>query len=107
MEPVDECTRFSKKERKKVAVERPAAVAEYNAHMGGVDLCDRMFSYYPTTMHTKKRTIRILVFMMDVGVVVNSWLLYKQDHRELSRPRKNFVQLLYFKLELAHFFSCL
>ncbi|KAH6945721.1 hypothetical protein HPB50_009704 [Hyalomma asiaticum] len=69
MEPVDECKRFSKKERKKVPVKRPAVVAEYNAHMGGVDLCDRMLSYYPTTMRTKKWTIRTLVFMMDVGVL--------------------------------------
>lgn len=100
MEPVDDCTRFSKKERKKVAVKRPAVVAEYNTYMGGVDLCDRMLSYYPTTMRTKKWTIRTLVFMMDLGVV-NSWLLYKQDHRELGTPRKNIMQLLDFKLELS------
>ncbi|KAH7973889.1 hypothetical protein HPB49_006414 [Dermacentor silvarum] len=102
MEPVDDCTRFSKQERKKVVVKRPAVVAEYNTYMGGVDLCDRMLSFYPTTMRTKKWTIRTLIFMMDVGVV-NSWLLYKQDHRELGTQRKNIMQLLDFKLELAHF----
>lgn len=59
-----------------------------------------MLSYYPTTMRTKKWTIRTLVFMMDLGVV-NSWLLYKQDHRELGTPRKNIMQLLDFKLELS------
>ncbi|KAL3190899.1 hypothetical protein MRX96_019145 [Rhipicephalus microplus] len=54
------------------------------------------------TMRTKKWTIRTLIFMMDVGVV-NSWLLYKQDHRELGTQRKCIMQLLDFKLELAHF----
>lgn len=102
MGPVDDCRRFSKQERKKVAVKRPAVVAEYNTCMGGVDLCDRMLSFYPTTMRTKKWTIRTLIFMMDVGVV-NSWLLYKQDHRDLGTHRKNIMQLLDFKLELAHF----
>nr|XP_037284085.1 piggyBac transposable element-derived protein 3-like [Rhipicephalus microplus] len=101
MEPVDDCTRFSKKDRKEVAVTRPAVVAEYNTYMGGVDLCDRMLSFYPTTMRTKKWMIRTLIFMMDVGVL-NSWLLYKQDHRELGTQRKSIMQLLDFKLELAH-----
>ncbi|KAH8009778.1 hypothetical protein MRX96_047159 [Rhipicephalus microplus] len=102
MEHVDDCTRFSKQERKKVAAKRPAVVAEYNTYMGGVDLCDRMLSFYLTNMRTKKWTIRTLIFMMDVGVV-NSWLLYKPDHRELGTQRKSIMQLLDFKLELAHF----
>lgn len=61
-----------------------------------------MLSYYPTTMCTKTWTIRTLVFMMDIEVV-NSWLLYKKDMRELGTARKNFMQLLDFKLELPIF----
>lgn len=41
--------------------------------------------------------------MMDVEVL-NSWLLYKQDHREVGMPRKNFMQPLGCNVELAQFF---
>ncbi|KAH6931030.1 hypothetical protein HPB50_021554 [Hyalomma asiaticum] len=86
MEPLDECKRLSKKEQKKVPVKRPAVVAEYNTHMG-VLTSVTMLSYYPTSMRIEKWTIRTLVFMVDVGVV-NSWLLYKEDHRDLGTPKK-------------------
>ncbi|KAL3189657.1 hypothetical protein MRX96_021127 [Rhipicephalus microplus] len=61
-----------------------------------------MLSFHPTTMRTKKWMIRTLIFMMDIEVV-NSWLLYKQDHRELGTQRKSIMQLLDFNFELAHF----
>ncbi|XP_060846158.1 piggyBac transposable element-derived protein 3-like [Rhopalosiphum padi] len=45
-EPKDTCRRWSKKEFKKIDVERPNCVKNYNTFMGGVDLCDRMIAHY-------------------------------------------------------------
>uniref|UniRef100_A0A8C6PBR5 PiggyBac transposable element-derived protein domain-containing protein n=1 Tax=Nothobranchius furzeri TaxID=105023 RepID=A0A8C6PBR5_NOTFU len=45
-QPEDTCQRWSKKDKKYVIVTCPSIVQEYNAKMGGVDLSDRMMSYY-------------------------------------------------------------
>ncbi|KAH9372612.1 hypothetical protein HPB48_013551 [Haemaphysalis longicornis] len=45
-EPEDTCRRWSCKENKYIDVPRPYIIAMYNFNMGGVDLADRMISYY-------------------------------------------------------------
>ena len=51
-EPVDQCKRFDRKEKKHIKVERPAAVAIYNKCIGGVDKMDLLLLLY----HSKIRT---------------------------------------------------
>lgn len=69
--------------------------------MGGVDLCDRMVSLYPSKARTKRWTLRTLCFLADVAAV-NAWLQYKDDCELLEVPNKNRLKLLDFKLLLAH-----
>ncbi|XP_030767157.1 piggyBac transposable element-derived protein 3-like [Sitophilus oryzae] len=57
MEPTDECKRWSKKDSKYIQVSRPYIVAKYNDCMGGIDLIDRMISYYRIQARSKKWTV--------------------------------------------------
>ena len=99
--PEDECKRWSKKDRRFVAVRRPAVVRRYNTSMGGVDLLDRMVSYYRTSARTRKWTVRVILHMLDVAAT-NCWIEYKMEQERSGQGgRKNMLQMMEFKLRLA------
>ncbi|XP_048041390.1 piggyBac transposable element-derived protein 3-like isoform X1 [Megalobrama amblycephala] len=102
-QPEDTCQRWSKKGKKYVTVTRPSIVREYNSKMGGVDMSDRMMSYYRMSVRTKKWTIRMLMHFMDLALA-NSWLLYRRDNQENGTPRKSIMKFLEFRMVVAQVF---
>lgn len=99
-EPEDDCSRWSKKDKTYVSVKRPAIIREYNANMGGVDLCDRMIAFYRMKTRTKKWTIRVMLHFIDLALV-NAWIRYRKDKQLLKAPKKEVLQFLNFKLVIA------
>uniref|UniRef100_A0A8C1ND68 Si:ch211-255f4.7 n=1 Tax=Cyprinus carpio TaxID=7962 RepID=A0A8C1ND68_CYPCA len=86
-QPEDTCQRWDKKQKQYVSIRRPSIVREYNNKMGGVDLTDRMFSYYRMSVRTKKWTLRMLMHFTV-----------------RSTPRKGIMQFLEFRMEVAKTF---
>ncbi|KAF3832191.1 hypothetical protein F7725_025856 [Dissostichus mawsoni] len=99
-EPEDTCQRWDKKLKQYVTVSRPSIVREYNLKMGGVDLIDRMISYYRMSARTKKWTMRMLMHFTDLALA-NSWLLYRKDLAICASPKKSIMQFLEFRTEMA------
>ncbi|XDV22524.1 hypothetical protein PO909_027405 [Leuciscus waleckii] len=102
-QPENTCQRWDKKQKQYVSIRQPSIVCEYNNKMDGVDLTDRMISYYRMSVCTKKWTLRMLMHFTDVALA-NSWLLYRQDHTVCGTPRKGIMQFLEFRMEVAKTF---
>uniref|UniRef100_A0A3B4U452 PiggyBac transposable element-derived protein domain-containing protein n=2 Tax=Seriola dumerili TaxID=41447 RepID=A0A3B4U452_SERDU len=99
-EPENTCQRWDKKQKRYVTIPRPSIIHEYNSKMGGVDLVDRMMSYYRMNGRTKKWTLRMLMHFTDLALA-NSWLLYRKDLNLCGTPKKNIMQFLEFRMEVA------
>lgn len=65
--------------------------------MGGVDLNDRMISYYRNKYRTNRWTLRTILHFFDLASV-NVWLLYRKDEKvKRGKPMK----FLDFRITLA------
>ena len=102
-DPADLCRRWSKKDKRYMEVKRPAIVRAYNAIMCGVDLCDRMITFYRMKVRTKKWTIRTIFHFVDLALV-NSWILYKENKLKQKTPIKDIQQFLDFRIDVAQFY---
>ena len=97
--PVLKVKRYCKEEKKKVEVNCPLLVTEYNAHMGGIDKNDRLVHLYRTPLKSKRWYLRLFGYVIDV-CIVNAWLLYKRDCKAL---KESFMPLKNFRLQISSF----
>ena len=90
--PVIKVKRYCKEQKKRVEVDCPLLVTEYNAHMGGIDKSDMLVHLYKTPLKSKRWYLRLFGYVIDV-CIVNAWLLYKRHCKALKEsnmPLKNF-----------------
>lgn len=91
-----------KKESKYIRVSRPKIVAKYNQCMGGIDLIDRMISYYRMGIRSKKWTVKAIIHLLDMGIA-NAWILYRDDKQKLGDASKEILKFLDFKIRVSNY----
>ena len=77
IDPADKCKRYYRKQKKKIDVDRAAAVAIYNTFVGWVDKADMLLLLYRNKIRSKKWYHR-LVFHMFSLALTNKWVVYKE-----------------------------
>lgn len=78
IEPLNYAKRYSRTEKKHVQIEQPKVIANYNKHMGGVDLLDNFVAAYRINIKGKKWWWAIFTNFIDVAKA-NAWKLYKEN----------------------------
>lgn len=96
-EPRQSCMRWSKDAKKKIEVDMPAVVSNYNKFMGGTDLCDRYIAYYRSCIRTRKWPVRVFNHFVDL-VIVNCWVMYRRIAAKNGNAKKDVMSLLQFRL---------
>lgn len=97
---VDTAHRYDKIAQKKINIDRPQIVRDYNINMGGVDLMNQMISYYRISIRSKKWTLRMITHFIDFSIV-QSWIEYKMDCKKAGIPTKEVMDLLAFRMKLS------
>ncbi|XP_033228842.1 piggyBac transposable element-derived protein 3-like [Belonocnema kinseyi] len=75
IEPLVNAKRYNRKEKRKESITQPKVIAEYNQHMGCVDLHDNGICNYRINVKGKKWWWPHFVNLID-SVIVNSWKIY-------------------------------
>nr|CAH7712594.1 unnamed protein product [Callosobruchus chinensis] len=88
--PVVSVKRYSKEEKKKVDVDCPQIIKQYNTHMGGVDLADMLIALYKVPLKSKRWYLGIFGQLIDI-CANNAWLLYQSllKGNSLAKLRKS------------------
>ena len=92
--------RWSKKDTEFIEIDRPKIVEDYNAHMGGVDLCDMLLETYRVRQRTIKYYFHIFYYCIGISIV-NSWLLYRRHMEQRNVAKKNVLCLQKFQSQIA------
>ncbi|XP_067945032.1 piggyBac transposable element-derived protein 2-like [Watersipora subatra] len=90
VEPLRMAGRWDKKAKKRIDVSMPAIVADYNNHMGGIDILDSFLAKYRFRIRSRRWYIYLFCHFLSVALV-NSWLMYKRECRLLQLPDKKML----------------
>lgn len=77
IDPAGKCKRYDRKQKKKIDVDRAAAVVIYNKFMGGVDKTDMLLSLFRSKIRPKQ-WFHWLRFHMFSLALTNNWVLCKE-----------------------------
>ncbi|XP_049873098.1 piggyBac transposable element-derived protein 4-like isoform X1 [Pectinophora gossypiella] len=95
--PVTTVQRYDKKQKKRVDIDCPKVITEYNANMGGVDLMDSFIGRYRIRIKSRKWTMRLFYHMLDM-TIINAWILSRNIN---ALKGQKSLRLAEFRLALA------
>lgn len=98
-EPLQQSVRWSVADKKHVNVPSPAAVAEYNRGMGGVDLHNMLVELYRIDIRARRYYVRIIWHLIDM-CCVNGWLVYRRHMKQ--KNNKKYMALKDFKANIGN-----
>ena len=84
--PVGHCDRYSKSDRKRIAISRPNVIKQYNKYMGFTDLMDQNVNRYRVHIRNKKWYFSIFTWLIDVAIQ-NAWCLLRQTGGNMTSLR--------------------
>lgn len=73
---IPKASRYDHAQKKRIEIECPNIIHQYNAHMDGVDLMDGLLGRYHIRMKTVKWMSRFFYHVLDLAMV-NAYLLYR------------------------------
>ncbi|XP_055914246.1 piggyBac transposable element-derived protein 3-like [Eupeodes corollae] len=96
--PTSNVQRYDRVNKVHISVERPFVVAEYNRHMGGVDLMDSIIARHKILLRSKFWYMRLFYHLLDM-VMANAWLLYRRVNKQAGRSEN--LSAADFRMEVA------
>ncbi|KAG4071994.1 hypothetical protein HA402_010931 [Bradysia odoriphaga] len=98
-DPMQKVQRFDKKLGKKISIDCPDIVKEYNSSMGGVGLLDILIGRNKIKIQSKKWYMRIFYHLLDI-TITNAWILYKRTNVQRGTAEK-LLSLADFRVQLG------
>lgn len=91
--PADKVKRWCKKLGKRIEIQRPRMIREYNIFMGGTDRMDENISNCRIAIRGKKWYWQILTWVIDAAVQ-NAWVSMRHSGKSLTQVqfRRSIVQ---------------
>ena len=87
--------RYFRKEKKKIEIDCPSLIVEYNKHMGGTDRQDQNLNKYRIPLRAKKWYWCVFTWLVDISIQ-NAWLLQKKCGGGLSQVQfKEYIAQVY------------
>lgn len=88
-EPMHKIKRYCKEQKRKIDVDCPDIVREYNKHMGGVDLADMLIALYKIPFKSRRWYIGIFCQLLDI-CINNAWITQRKSKTGKKKPLKIF-----------------
>ena len=105
-QPQSTASQYNKKTKTYGTIVCPKIVKADNRFMGGIDSFDLYIALSRTKTKSNSKFYRRIFFQLMDMSVVNSWLPYRRDSRDLGVPSKEFSDFWDFKTEIAEKFCC-
>ena len=94
--PIRNCSRWISNEKKKMTIDQPNVIAQYNKNMGGVDRMDQNIENLRIGIRSKKWWWPVFSFCLE-SAMHNAWQLYRRSHQNKEMDylsfRRNVVQI--------------
>lgn len=91
--PVGTCSRWSNQSKKRITLQQPSCIGQYNTYMGGVDRLDQNISVFSSTIHLKKWHWPLLMFLLNASMN-NAYHLYRLTPTGRSKESIDYLDFI-------------